>query len=90
MQKIKLAKSKTIRVSLKQWLLSSRGPWSPIEKMMEARSLNPSKKKKCTHTILQIITEAHSLISSTHYRSMEAQFILSRLMTTPLAPEHAT
>lgn len=90
MHKIKPAKSKTIRVSLKQWLLSSRGPWSPIEKMMEARSLNPSKKKKkCTHNF------AHN------YRSPFIDFfnalqihgspcILSRLMTTPLVPEDAT
>lgn len=90
MPKIKLAKSKTIRVGLKQRLLSSRGPWSPTEKMMEARSLNPSKKKK-----------VHTHNFAKNYRSPfidffnalqihGSPFIPSRLMTTPPVPEDAT
>lgn len=89
MHKIKLAKSKTIRVSLKQWLLSSRGPWSPIEKMMEAWSLNPSKKKVHTHNF----ANNYGSPFTDFFNALQihgSPFILSRLMTTPLVPEDAT
>lgn len=70
---IKLAKSKTIQVSLKYWLLSTRELGSPIKKMIEVWSFSPVFFKKIPHTTLQIITEAHSLIHSMDYRSTEAQ-----------------
>lgn len=67
--KIKLAKAKTIWVSL---LLSSRGLGSPTKKSWKHDPfLQFKKKKKYIHSILQIIREAHSLTHSMDYRSTE-------------------